>query len=261
MNTVDFARSFLIFRIDYAVKPAETLSHEPPSSLNNARIQLECVCTATDKATGTSQTIVMGASCKTERVGVEKDIWIQPNADFVPCFSRDRYLMIKTYDVAGKEVPFYPPSRGMQPERQAGNVADAFDNLQLNVRRVEGDLLESPREIVAATLDPAGHPLVGRVELNEARYRTVLEFPVKTMNASERDLIYQTDTGPVLLPDFARPPDELIDGLELAFVAFNAPDCAEFIVRAPARVADGVEVYHYHEEVRYSAVCQLIALR
>ncbi len=260
MQTVDFARSSLTFRIDYKKRPAETASHEPPSSLNSARILLECVCEIVDNETGTAQTFVMGASCKTEKVGVERDIWIEPNADFVPILSRDRYLIVKTYEVANMSVPFFPPSRGMQPERQTGYVADAYDNLRLDVRRVEGEILDTPAQIVEATLDPSGPPLVGRTVINETRYTAVLEFPVKTMNASERDFIYQTDTGPVLMPDFSREPDDMITGLELAYVAFNCPDWAEFIVRAPVQVGDGIEVYHYSKPVRYETENQVIRL-
>jgi hypothetical protein len=258
MQTVDFARSSLTFRIDYLKRVAETGSHEPHSSLNSARILLECVCEIVDNETGAAQTFVMGASCKTERVGVEQDIWIHPNADFVPILSQDRYLIVKTYQVANMGVPFYPPSRGMQPERQVGNVADAYDNLRLDVRRVEGEILDSAEQIVEATLDPSGPPLVGRTVINEGRYTAVLEFPVKTMNASERDFIYQTDTGPVLMPDFSREPDDLIAGLEMAFVAFNSPDWAEFVVRVPTSVGEGIEVYHYSKFVRLDTQNQVI---
>ncbi len=258
MQTVDFARSSLTFRIDYEKKPAETASHEPPSSLNNARILLECVCEISDNETGASQTFVMGASCKTERVGVERDIWIHPNADFVPILSQDRYLIVKTYEVANMGVPFYPPSRGMQPERQTGFVADAYENIRLDVRRVEGEILDTPEQIVEATLDPSGPPLVGRTVIQEGRYTAVLEFPVKTMNASERDFIYQTDTGPVLMPDFSREPDDLIAGFELAYVALNSPDWAEFIVRAPTSVGEGIEVYHYSKFIRLDTQNQVI---
>jgi hypothetical protein len=258
MQTVDFARSSLTFRIDYLKRVAETGSHEPPSSLNSARILLECVCEIVDNETGAAQTFVMGASCKTERVGVEQDIWIHPNADFVPILSQDRYLIVKTYQVANMGVPFYPPSRGMQPERQVGNVADAYDNLRLDVRRVEGEILDSAAQIVGATLDPSGPPLVGRTVIQEGRYTAVLEFPVKTMNASERDFIYQTDTGPVLMPDFSREPDDLITGLEMAYVAFNCPDWAEFVVRVPTSVGEGIEVYHYSKFVRLDTQNQVI---
>ena len=260
MQTVDFARSFLTFRIDYLKKPAETASHEPPSSLNNARILLECVCEVEDKQSGAAQTFVMGASCKTERVGVAQDIWIEPNADFVPILSLDDYLIIKTYDVANKGVPFYPPSRGMQPERQAGKVADAYESVRLDVQRVEGQLLESAEEIVEATLDPRCPPLVARTAIEAGRYSVVLEYPVKTMNASERDLIYQTDTGPILFPDFQREPDDFIEGLELAFAAFNGPDWTEFIVRAQVPVGEGIDVYHYSRPVRLGTRNQVIRL-
>ena len=258
MQTIDFARSSLTFRIDYLNRVAETGSHKPPSSLNNARILLECVCEIVDNETGAAQTFVMGASCKTERVGVERDIWIQPNADFVPILSQDRYLIVKTYEVANMGVPFFPPSRGMQPERQVGNVADAYENVRLDVRRVEGEILETPAQIVEATLDRSGPPLVARTVIEAGRYTAILEYPVKTMNASERDLIYQTDTGPVLMPDFTREPDDMIAGLELAFVAFNCSQWAEFIVRAPVTVGDGIDVYHYSKSLRYETENQII---
>jgi len=258
MQTVDFARSFLTFRNDYQKRPAPTASHPPPSSLNNARILLECVCDIVDKETEAGQTFVAGASCKTERVGVERDIWLHPNADFLPIFSQDRFLIVKTYDVANKGVPFYPPSRGMQPERQVGNVADAFDGLRLAIRRVEGELLETATSIVEATLDSRGSPLVGRTVIEEGRYAATLEFPIKTMNASERDFIYQTDTGPVIMPDFSRDPDDLIAGLELAYIAFNSPDWAEFVVRVPTPVGEGIEVNHYSKFVRFDTQNQVV---
>lgn len=69
METVDFARSFLTFRIDYLKRQAETASHEPPSSLNNARILLECICTVEDSESGKTLTFVMGVIYLTQQVG------------------------------------------------------------------------------------------------------------------------------------------------------------------------------------------------
>ena len=60
MQTVDFARSSLTFRIDYLKRVAETGSHEPHSSLNSARILLECVCEIVDNETGAAQTFRHG---------------------------------------------------------------------------------------------------------------------------------------------------------------------------------------------------------
>ena len=34
----------------------------------------------------------LGANCKTEQVGVDRDIWMEPNADFVPIMSGLRFL-------------------------------------------------------------------------------------------------------------------------------------------------------------------------
>ena len=101
MQTIDFACSFLTFRIDTLAKVPQTVSHPPPFSLNNARIQVECRCVVTETATGWSETFVLGANCKTERVGVERDIWTEPNADFVPVYSSTRFMNLKTYARTG----------------------------------------------------------------------------------------------------------------------------------------------------------------
>ena len=258
METVDFARSFLTFRNDWLDKPAQTVSHKPRFTLNNARIPLDCICAITDREAGATQTFVQGGNCKSERVGVERDIWLQPNADFVPIFSAEQFLIVKTYDLAGKAVPFYPPSRGMQPERQVGAVGETFDSVRIDVLRGEGEVLEDGAQIVQAVLD--NEILVARTALEEGRYLAVLEYPVKTINANERDAVYQTDTGPILLPDFSREPGQLIEGFELAFSAFNSPDWIELIVRAPTPVGQGLSVYHYSRPLRLTVENQIIRL-
>ena len=80
-------------------------------------------------------------------------------------------------------------------------------------------------------------------------YEVVIEHPVKTINTSEREGVYQTDTGPVLLPDLrdARIAGEaaLVGCLDLAYSAFNARDWAEFIVMAPTPLTSELSVNHY----------------
>lgn len=39
--------------------------------------------------------MVSVASCKTKRVNVERDIWTEPNADFIPVLFRDHFLCFK----------------------------------------------------------------------------------------------------------------------------------------------------------------------
>ena len=258
-QTVDFVRSFLTFRLDFKKKPPQTVSHEPPYSLNNARVQVVCRVQLTEIASGDSQMFVMGASCKTERVGVEREIWTVPNADFVPVFSVDRFLNIKTFARVGTKVELYPPGRGTQSDRQAGNVGDVFDAVRIEVEEIPGEVLNTPARIVEATLE--NEPLVARTHIQRGRYQAILEYPIKTMNANERDLIYQTDTGPLLLPDFDASPERVVETFELAYAAFNCPEWVECLVRERTPVADGVEVYHYSRTERFDARNEVIRVR
>ena len=249
MQIPDLLRSFLTFRIDLTKQAAITVSHKPPFTLNNARIQLESRCLIHDRQTGATTEYVLGAACKTERVGVERDIWTDPNADFCPILSTDEFLNLKSWDKNDKGVMLYPPSLGPQPERQLGKVADAFDRVKINVRMVAGELLQTTAEIVQATL--ADELLVGRIEFTALdRYAVTIDFPIKTMNASERDQIYQTDTGPILFPDFSGQFTNPIETFHLAYVAYNCPDWAEFILRTPTPLTEAISVNHYSKTVR-----------
>ena len=258
MNTFDFNRSFFTFRIDTLVKPPLTVTHKPPFSLNNARIPIECRCVVTEKATDQSQAFVLGASCKTERVGVEGDIWLEPNADFCPIFSDDRYLSLKTYSQVGTTMELFPPGSGSQSDRQSGLIDDTYDSVKIDMTECEGTPLDSAQEIVEAVL--ANQNLVARTELENDRYHALIEHPVKTINANERDWIYQTDTGPVLFPDLSVEPDAMLTSLELAYSAFNCPDWIEFIVRRVTPTTSDVSVYHYSDAVRCDSRNQMLRI-
>jgi len=207
---------------------------------------------------GREQVFVQGVSCKTERVGVERDIWTQPNADFVPILSPERFLIIKTFDVAGKEVMLHPPSLGRQPERQTGLVEEAYDDLRIDLVQCEAEPLADAAQVVQAVLQ--NRRLVVRTTIEQGSYTALLAYPVKTINANERDDVYQTDTGPILFPDLAREPEDLIAGFELAFVAANCPEWVEFLVRVPVEVAGNLRVYHYAKSVRLDVKNEILAL-
>ena len=259
MRTIDFARSYFTFRVDSEKKPPKTVTQKVPYSLNNARIPIEAVLTVTGKADGFHEEIVLGVSCKTEQVGVERGIWHIPNADFKPIFSSDTFMSIKTYEVADRGATLYPPTLGEQPERQIISIEETFDDVRIDLSRVDGRALETPRAIVEAVLGNV--PLNARTTIENERYTAVLEYPIKTINANERDWIYQPDTGPVLLPDLSRNPEEMMEGIELAFAAFNTTDWVEFIVRVPTPIAEGVNVYHYAEPVRMDCVNEVLVPR
>ena len=96
--------------------------------------------------------------------------------------------------------------------------------------------------------------------IDSERYSATLEYPVKTMNANERDMIYQADTGPLLLPDFDVDFDRMLEGMELAFAAFNGPHWIEMLVRVPTKMDGDISVYHYSRAVRLDAKNEIIRL-
>ena len=96
MPVPDFQRSFLTFTRDDDRKQSKTRSHAAPYRFNAARIQLESVCTLTG-AGGATQRYVLGASCKSEIVGLDRDLWLHPNADFCPVASESGILILKSW--------------------------------------------------------------------------------------------------------------------------------------------------------------------
>ena len=258
MGTLDFHRSFFTFRIDSLKKQPKTVSHKPPQTLNNARIPIECRCLITEKGSGETHEFFLGANCKTERVGVDRDIWTEPNADFIPICSRTQWLVLKAFDRADKNVPLYPPSLGVQPERQLLDVEEAFDSLRIDPVEVQGEALETAEEVVEAVL--ANRLLNAKTQIETDQYVAVIDYPVRTINANERDMMYQTDTGPILFPDLTREPGNLIDGMNVAFSAFNEPTWIEMLLRVPTPLEANIRVHHYSKSIRQDAKNQIIAL-
>ena len=253
MQGLDFARSSVTWRIDLDELPPRTLSHRPPHPMNNSRINLESRCVITDAETGRTHTFVLGASCKTEQVGAPADLFLLPNADFMPILSDDSFMHVKTFARAGATAGRFGGEQGeQQPDRLRVPIHGTFVGVHFDLVAHEAELLPDAQAIVNATF--SGDPLVVHSTLRRGRYTATVEFPVKTMNANERAWIYQTDTGPVLFPDLDAPPDELMDRLDVAFAAHNAPDWIEFIVRRRTTITEGVDVYHYSEPIRLNGV-------
>lgn len=153
-----------------------------------------------------------------------------PNADFVPVFSDDRFLGIKTYAFIGQEqeVKLAVTSK-VQPDRQSGLIADVFEDVRIDIQSASGTHLTAVDQIVEAVYDHV--PLSARTAIHNQRYTAVIEHPLKTINVGRREPFYQTGTGPVMLPDLSREWDDMIEGIELAYAAFNSSDWVEFIVR------------------------------
>lgn len=252
MQVYDFSCSYMTFSIDLQEKLPTTMSQKPPFTSNTIRIQLDCHCTVTDNA-GNSTEYVLGAPCKSEQVNVSKNIWHQPNADYCVITSKDQFLLIKSWDMHDKGIRLYPPSRGIQPERQFGKVEDAWSRISIDLHRTTGRALPSNDHIIEATL--AGHRLLGKTDFQtEDGLQIRLEYPVKTINIGEQDRFYQADTGPVLFPDLPPNGKGPIGRMRLAYVAHNRHDWAEFIINVPTAITDDIKVNHYSKSQGVNAV-------
>ena len=97
-------------------------------------------------------TFVLGSDCKTERVGAERDLFLDPNADFIPIFSDTGFMHIKTFARAGTQAQAYPPGSGEQSDRLTAVIKDTFVDAHLDLVEREGELLADGRAIVEAIL-------------------------------------------------------------------------------------------------------------
>ncbi len=238
MEVCDYSRSFVTF--------------VTPGRGNNARLQVESVCTLTDEESGVRGEYFFFASCKSEDTFAERGLFYEDNYDFCGIFSEEEYAIFRTR------------STHTDGFREQGLWRDRFEDLLWHLVRVEGRELGGGAEVVQASLDNV--PLVGQVEILSAdgTLRALLEFPVKTMNANDIRDVYQVDTGPVAFPDFEAEVVRHIERLSPAYVAYNAPGFADFVVQqALPVVVNGQEVSrvtHYSQPVSLPAVTRVIAV-
>jgi len=223
MAVCDFSRSFVTF-----VTKERT---------NTARIQVESRCELVDEASGNSQVFWLVASCKAEETYAPKDLFKVPNYDFCAIFSDTDYTIFRTHVVDDGYI-------------ETGLNADRFEEVRIDIRWTDGERkLSAAGDIVEATVENL--PLVGRTEIRDERnrLRAAIDYPVKTMNVHPERKIFQVDTGPIALPDLTSEKERWIERLELAYVAYNRFDSADFILHAPTPVIEGGErlciVRHY----------------
>jgi len=224
-----------------------------PSSANSVRFWVESRTTITDEKTGRSTVYYQCGSCKSENTFALKDLFQRDNYDFLPILGGEHWLIfrrkawlnenyrsvVKTEKVWGKPI---------LKLREAREV-------------IELTTWEQIRDATAAAI-----PIVTQTELvgAETGLRAVIECPTKTMNVSLDRKMYQVDTGPIAYPDLSKRFDPQIECLSLAFIAFNAPDFADFVVEQPTSASkDGkgtYQVYHYAKPFSMKAKNRVLAL-
>jgi len=225
MTPLDYSRSFVTF--------------VGRNRSNNARLQIESRCILEDRQAGSTQEYCLFASCKSERTFAEKDLFQPENYDFCGIFGGEEQVIFRTPKEPGRTYA----SRGLWK--------DSFEDLVWQL--VEADdakILDSNQEIVDASL--AGHILIGRTELEsgDGDLKATLEFPVKTMNANDIRMVYQVDTGPLPFPELDREVARHIDRFELAYVAYNVPHFADFVIQTETPIGDGSAVTYHYSDIR-----------
>jgi hypothetical protein len=166
--------------------------------------------------------------------------------------STEDFLLIKSWDRNDRGVMLFPPSLGVQPERHVGRADEAWTDRQIDISLAWGRRLDNTDQIIEAV--QGNRLLVSQTEFRLRNGDVVwLEYPVKTVNVSERHGYYQVDTGPVLFPDLSIGHDNPIGNVRLAYVAHNGPEWAEFIVNVPTPVAESIAVNHYSKSVGVEA--------
>jgi hypothetical protein len=221
------------------------------ASFNNVRFWLESRTVLID---GDQQIeFYQCASCKSENTFADKDLFPVDNYDFLPILGDGHWLVFRR---TARLNPNYRTTK-----TTAGMWGEPRFHLREARKVTKLETWEAIRDFTATAV-----PIVARTELGDesSGLRAVIEYPVKTMNISIDRGMYQVDTGPVGLPDLSRPFEPRIDCLSLAFVAFNAPHFADFVVEQPTPIfEDGTErcqIHHFSGPISRPARNTLLAL-
>jgi hypothetical protein len=107
---------------------------------------------------------------------------------------------------------------------------------------------------------------VAQTEISEqgSGLRAIIEYPDKTINIRDEGPTYQVDTGPVAFPDLSKRYERSAESLSLAFVAFNAPDFADFVIEDETPIMEKdqpiTRVHHYSRKLSLPSRNRLFAI-
>lgn len=248
----DFQASFMTWDFPYREDKRPHARHNIPYG-NMARIQLDALVDVVNRDTGQRERFVLIAACRTEWVYAEDRLFQLPSREY-----RNIYSLTEQRAMVRGIVDTGEASLG-QP------VSGDFRSLKIDVFTYpRASELKTPEEIVRATA--INRELVARTRIDDPSrpLRYVLEYPIRTMNFQPKTDSFQVDTGPLLVPDFKSGAERAIDRLEMAHVAYNRLDRAEFILRRPTPILDDsgralCHVLHYCEVREDRAANQIFA--
>ena len=233
MTPLDYGRSFI-------------LGNGPE---NEVRFWVESRTRIIDEASGQREDYVQVGSCKSEHTFAQENLLHEDNYDFLPVFGPEWSVVYR------RHADLRDRYREIRRSQEWWNG----QQYHLIVGR-EVEELTSAAAVREATY--AAVPIVAQTQVRNAEtgLQAIMEYPVKTMNTNRASDLYQVDTGPVAFPDLSQRRARHVDALSLAFVVFNAPHFADFVLEAPTRVGDE-QVYHYSKRVSLAAANRLYAVR
>lgn len=221
---------------------------------NSVRMWIESRTIVQNSKTGEEAIYYQGAACKSEDTFAEKDLFYKDNYDFLPVFGKEKVLIFRRHF---DERPGYRKVQLMSDTWGADPIIRTPHPRSIT-------LLDTFEKIKEATLE--GVPIVTQTEITDAStgLTALIECPCKTMNINPQTKMYQTDTGPIVLPDISKIYEEPMDALRLAFIAFNAPHFADFVVEAPVPITDNGKtiksVLHYSELITHQSTNRIYAV-
>lgn len=223
------------------------------AAANRVRFWLESRTRIIDERTGASEDYFQCGACKSEHTFAERDLFVADNYDFTPIFGPEWGVVFRRH------------CRITQTYREIRPADDWWGGLVYRLKQAAAVTeIKSNREIRAATHDTL--PLVAQTEIwnDQTDLRAIIEYPVKTMNILDDCDSYQVDTGPVAFPDLAQRCERSAECISLAYVAFNVPEFADFVIEAPTKVqpdvCDSCETFHFSDIRSFAAVNRLYAV-
>ncbi len=217
---------------------------------NEVRFWVESRTRLIDDVAGTEEDYLQCASCKSEATFAARDLFQDDNYDFLPVFGPIWGVVFRRKAYLNQGYRETRLAQGWWNGQRTDLVEGAARELETNA--VIREAIYNNERIVAQT----------EIKDSTSGLRAIIESPVKTMNTNREQDMYQVDTGPVLLPDLKRN-ERSVDGLRLAFVAFNVPHFADFVVEVPTAIGNaptGTEVHHYSERISLAATNRLYAV-
>ena len=235
MVPLDYGRSFLI-------------GNGPE---NEVRFWVESRTRIIEEETGKYKDYVQAGSCKSENTFAKKNLVHQDNYDFLPVFGPDNGIIFRRKAYLTSEY------KSCLPVQEMWNGQKYY--------LVEGKKIkELPSNQVIRESTYKFDPIVSQTEIwnQKTRLRAIIECPVKTLNTNRESNFYQIDTGPIALPDLSKHYPRYVDSIKLAFVAFNAPEFADFVIESPTSVGKHgtIEVFHYSQLLTLPAKNRLYAI-